>query len=540
MREDPSQPDQSPAKASRAPLSDAPHGHPDWYSDARTHRHVPGGQRFAAALILALLVLIPAWALIGAGHLRGRGAHDHLNFHEPAIYRFASQWPHPDFHDYVSATTPGYHVVLAWCVHTFGLERQGLQVVSSLFSGLMLGLIGWSLAGSVGPRRAILLALPLVGSLYTFYPAVWLLPDNAAWLLVTFILLTVLSDRKPRVTWPAIGIAILLLVAVRQIHLWTAAIAWTGAWLGRVGAYHPSRRWDVRALCAGPLHLRIVRTGIMLALTLPAFLLLGWFMKLWGGLTPPAFQNMYHGGNPAAPGFILAIFGLYAPFYALAAWPALAKTIRSNLPVIVAGAILGLLLATLTPTTFDKEAGRYAGLWNLVRHTPVVGDRSVLIAVLATIGGASLGAFLGSVPWRDRWILAACFVASTLAQSTSYQIWQRYNEPLILLMLSLLAARAIQGENQIASIPARAPRRIASIDVSMFGTLGLGVILALVTALTIWKATPARDLQIQIDPRYAAPGWSMPPGIEPSETRPANFPLPEGMGPSETRPDNGP
>jgi hypothetical protein len=500
-----------------------------WHADGRTHRHVPFGQRLGAAFVLALLVLLPAWAIIASGHLRGRGAHDHLNFHEPAIYRFASQWPSPDVGDYVSATTPGYHIALAWVVHTFGLERKGLQVVSSLFSGAMLGLIGWSLAGTVGPRRAVLLALPLVGSLYTFFPAVWILPDNAAWLLVTFILLGALSGRSPLVLWPSLAIALLLLVSVRQIHLWTAAIAWACAWLGTAAAMHPARRWDVAALFTPHFGRRIGRLGVMVVLTLPAFILLAWFVRVWGGLTPPAFQDMYHGGNPAAPGFILAIFGLYAPFYAMAAWPALAKTIRSNLALIVASACVGLLLVVIPETSFDKEAGRYAGLWNVVRETPVVAGRSLILMPLAMFGGAALAAFLGSVTWRDRWILLVCFVASTVAQSTSYQIWQRYNEPLVLLMLSLLAARAIEGENQISSIPMKRPRRIATIDVTMLGTLVLGLALAAMTTAVIWKAQPVKDLQIQIDPKYAAPGWSMPPGVVPSETRPVNFPLPEGV-----------
>jgi len=60
--------------------------------------------------------------------MRGRGAFDQLNYHEQVIRRFVEQWPAPDLSDYLSATTPGYHLALAAFAEYAGESAVALRL----------------------------------------------------------------------------------------------------------------------------------------------------------------------------------------------------------------------------------------------------------------------------------------------------------------------------------------------------------------------------------------------------------------------------
>ena len=53
----------------------------------------------------------------------------------------------------------------------------------------------------------------------------------------------------------------------------------------------------------------------MVLATLPAFLLVGSFFRLWKGGTPPTFKGEHQGGNLAALPTALATFAMLSPFY---------------------------------------------------------------------------------------------------------------------------------------------------------------------------------------------------------------------------------
>ncbi|MCH7793473.1 MAG: hypothetical protein IID31_14485, partial [Planctomycetes bacterium] len=162
-------------------------------SDRASHTWLPAPPPI---LLPTALFLVAASALILGGFERGRGAADQINYHEPVIRTFADQWPGFDFSDYLSATTPAYHVALATFARFVADSRPALQFAGALFTiGLLLTL---TLAGSCGQRigqqralsqplearrwnRAVLMTLPVTASLYVFSSGVWLLPDNAAW-----------------------------------------------------------------------------------------------------------------------------------------------------------------------------------------------------------------------------------------------------------------------------------------------------------------------------------------------------------------------
>ena len=75
--------------------------------------HAPMSHRVQALLIVLAMTLIATIPLILSGNANGRAAADDYNYHWIAINQFAIEWPSPDISNYHSATTPGYHLILA-------------------------------------------------------------------------------------------------------------------------------------------------------------------------------------------------------------------------------------------------------------------------------------------------------------------------------------------------------------------------------------------------------------------------------------------
>jgi ABC-type amino acid transport system permease subunit len=484
-----------------------------------SHARAEGGAlvslpiRILGALIPALLVLVPAWVLILGGALDGRGAHDQLNYHEPAIVKFAAEWPRPNTADYLSATSPGYHLALAAAAQVLGHERVTLQLLASLFSAGLFGLVGFIACGRLGVRRTVVLMLPLAGSMYLFYPAVWLLPDNAAWLGVVAVVWMSLRWRVGVLSLIGVMAVTGALVYARQIHLWVLAPVWTAAYLGpREGGSRGNVErsellaWDMPSLFKGEQLLGLGRVGVAMAAAALPCGILAVLVREWGGLTPPFFQGAYHGGNTAAPAFVLSLFALFAPWYAVFVWGRLARTMSGGRVGMVIGAALGLAFALASPSTYSTEAGRYSGLWNITRSLPEIGDRSVLILMLSPVGGACVMGMLGMLGRRDRWVMAATLVGFIAAQSASHELWQRYTEPFVLLYLTLMCV-LVAGERGREGQGAGPGTLAQNLPLTV-----MGLALAALTCVSIARARPVKDLGLTADPKYAVPGWSFPAG----------------------------
>ncbi len=405
-------------------------GHDIGQSPPPLHSHPPI-HRYAAVAAAFLALALPAAAVGLLGLNAGRGAWDATVYHEPFVRQLAADFPRFDLSNPLTATTPGYHILLA------GLSQIGLgstlslRLITALFGGLLIAALAAWLTRRVRPLDAVLLSLPLAASIYTFQASAFILPDNPAWLLVFLIIALCLRD-PPGATRLAIAAALTaLLVFTRQVHLWAAGVVWLAAWLGVT-------RTDTGLFTHLPR--RIPRTALAFAITLPAVAIVAWFIHHWGGLTPPRFQGDMHGGNPATPAFILVQIVVLAIGFGPWLLPAVLRAARDHAAILLAAAALGLVLALIPATTTDPAVGRYSGWWAVNARAPVLfGRTSTLFLILAPIGAMLIAGPLLALPHRGRWTLLGALVAFTLAQSATFFSWQRYHEPFLILFLAMLA-----------------------------------------------------------------------------------------------------
>ncbi len=397
---------------------------------------------WSACLIIAIALTL-CWGVILSGNMQGRGAVDDLWYHWQAIQGFAHELPNPDLSDYASATTPGYHLLLAPLVAA-GMGHTGVQLVASLWTLALFGLMAWVVSGRFG-LGAIPLMLPMVASVYVLYQGIWLLPDNSGWLGVLLILMLQLRKRPGPWVWVLSGVLLVGLVWLRQIHIWIAAVIWLSAWIGAEGDTPQPRRFFT------PLVPRLGRTAIALACTVPAFTTLAWFVLLWGGLVPPTFHNQHEGPNPATPGFILTQLAILSVFFFPLLYPRLKTMWRTHRGWIMLGAMLGLMLGLAPDSMPSIDSGRYSGWWRFIGMAPGVLGRSPIFVIGSLTGGVCAALWIGLADRRDAWIWTGLLVAFIAAQSANHASWQRYHEPMLLIVLLLIMARSTMGAAQTRS-----------------------------------------------------------------------------------------
>lgn len=428
------------------------------------------GQAVLLTLVVLLLIALP---VILSGNRSGRGAADDFNYHWIAIQRFAHQWPVPDLGDYPSATTPGYHLLLAPIVRD-GLSHTGAQIVALGWSLAFLGLLCWAASKTLG-RWAMVMMLPLIASMYVLYPAIWLLPDNAGWFFVLTIILLALRDRVLDGSWVLSGVLLVALIWVRQVHIWVAGVIWLSAWLGTSESTPDS----IVSFFRDPLR-RSGRTIIAIACTVPGFLTLVWFLGIWGGLVPPSFQGQHQGPNPATPGFILLQLAILSVFFVPLLWPRVRELWAHHWRWMLLACAVGLVLGLVPRSSYSIEDGRFSGWWNFIKLMPTLADRSPVFVLGSVLGAVALCAWLSMAPRRDMWVWLGVLVAFILAQSANHASWQRYHEPMLLVMIVLIVARAGLSEGK---------RTRAAL-----GSVVLALLLVGLTAMSMFKAEPVSPM----------------------------------------------
>jgi hypothetical protein len=113
------------------------------------------------------------------------------------------------------------------------------------------------------------------------------------------------------------------------------------------------------------------------------------------------------------------------------------------LPLLVLGILIGILLAIASPANYEPtQAGGY--LWDIVTRTPKLYGRPLLFILAAPAGVVALFAIARRAWSQLGYKVAILWSISWLAWSSTFivnrQMFQRYMEPTILLLLVLIAA----------------------------------------------------------------------------------------------------
>jgi hypothetical protein len=223
----------------------------------------------------------------------------------------------------------------------------------------------------------------------------------------------------------------------------------------------------------------------MLMASAPGVLLLVWFVRLWGGLTPPSFQGQYSGVNFAGYAFVLSLLGIGSLFFVFYLLDPLVEMLKAGRRDALLAALAGAGVAIIPATTLDVPGGRFSGLWAVARTPVIAGHTSPVIVVCSALGAVMLLAWCRVLSLRDRWIVLGAWFGFSTAQVVSYQLWQRYSEPMVLMMLALMAARS-RGICAGGTVTAKLlrPLRIGSVGM-------LALLLAALTAFTVFRSRPA-------------------------------------------------
>ena len=464
-----------------------------------THVAGRGVAPWLAGLAAVILFLACSLPLILSDNLLGRAAFDQLHYHEPAIRKFAAEWPRPDLSDYRSATTPGYHLLLAAVCRFVSDSGRVLQLAGAGFTAALVGLFAVAAASCVGTTRvrfagawSVLLTLPLLASIYVFFPGVWLVPDNLGWLLVLAIGLVSwqiagAADRtavgRASFRWlnfAAASALMLAVVLVRQSHFWCASLIWLGAWIGAApigdgGLMGMLSRFGLRARALVPAAIA----------TLPAAAAMVYFAKLWGGMTPPTFSHQYGSMiNAATPAFLLSLVGGFSVFFAGFVAPAGWRVLRERPVCLLVAMLAGVAAAAIPETTYIHEQ-RSTGLWSLVRVAPMIaGHTSTVLLVMTPFGVWALWAWFAALGAKERWFFVGTLAAFGVAQTANPLCWQRYMEPLLLMLMGLGAA-TISARGTLAAGSARGFERLLLHSAPAARIAGPAVLALLLGTITV-------------------------------------------------------
>jgi hypothetical protein len=399
--------------------------------------------RQRAVVVTVAVHLVLAGTVIAMGVVGTSEWADQTDYHLPVIKQFAEQLPLPELGDYKSATTPGYHLIMATLVR-FGIDGVALAFLNALFGATFVGLLTAIVARRASAGVAIAAGCMLGCSPYVLSSSIWLTTDNLASLALLLAAAASLSIADGSARMP-IRVGLIasawatFAVLIRQILIYAAAFP---------GAAVVARACAQRRMPApGALFL----AGMTL---LPAFLVVLAFVALWGGLVPPSFRE-YHGGgaNPVTPVYVLALVAIWG----MAAFVTIPGFVRELCTTRMAFlGVLAAMVACIVPSSYIVHV-RFGGiLWTVASKLPAPFDRSILLVVLAGLGAAALGAYLrlwsrsADIAGRGVGVFALfVLVGMTAAQTANQQCFERYLQPLV-VVCCVLAAVGIAGRSMRA------------------------------------------------------------------------------------------
>ena len=317
-----------------------------------------------------------------------------------------------------------------------GASDSALHLLNALFGGACVAMFTLLIARRTSGAVALAAGCVLGASPYVLSSSVWLTTDNLAMtaLLAGLAVALTIADGSTRSLSRSVLVSALwacAAAAIRQILVYTAAFA-AAAVVARACATRSRPKVSDLALAA-------------LAL-LPACILVGIFVVLWGGLVPPSFRA-YHGtgANPVTPMYVLALVGIWgmASFLAM---PWFLRELCSRRIALLAA--LACAIAVTVESSYIVHVCLGGIVWTVASKFPAPFGRSIVIVPLAAVG-AYLRLWSRSSDSAGRGV-GACvlfvLVGMTLRQTANQQCFERYLQPMV-FMLCALASVAIAGRS---------------------------------------------------------------------------------------------
>jgi hypothetical protein len=400
----------------------------------------------ALTLLLGCFLASASLPLIFNWNNSAAASDSHI-FHIPQINTFLAEPFNVFSYPATSATTPGYHILLAWLMSVLGYPDVGDGTVPLRLINLAVGCVpvaaAWLIARRLSgcPWHAAALVAPVAGSSYVLSSASFVTTDNAALAFYTLALfLMVLHGRSAAV----LSISLLGAAACRQVYLPIAgALAlsvFDDCWTGRYAECLNLRRFlKVAVIC------------------LPAVILTGLWAVSWGGFVPPEFRQQNGASfNIAVPVQALSLTGLFAFTFALPA-SSLVKVLSDKICIYIAAAsaLIALPLWLACPTAYDAATGLWGSvIWTAAAHSPQIGSHSLVVLLLTLSGVAVIAVLLTHAFMRSYFpaetLLLLFYLIGYSAQPLA---WQRYVEPQILLTLGVFTARLPRIPRVFDTIP---------------------------------------------------------------------------------------
>lgn len=406
------------------------------------------GRRWAVVVVACVVFYAIVGSLILLHSNSGPQAHDQNTYHIPVIRSFSEQLPAPDISDYNLAMTPGYHLALAVVDRVVSSDLRVLQLINSCFGMLLVLFVLWQAWRFIGAWQGFALLTPLLFSGYLLRGSAYVNTDNVALLLVSIVVAGVAFKPSTPARSLGFGVVAMIGVSIRQIQVWPAGlILFAGLLVSPLAKFVP---WLPGAAPRDGRWTNLVAAAV--GFLLP-WLVIASFFWLWGGMTPP-MMTLKHASGLAlvTPAYSLALFACFGLFYLPVAVGSRIMN-RRILGWILPGILVGVVAAVAVPTSFEAAAGINGGgtLWISAQKFPSFGDRSSLILVLAPIGGAMVGLFVRQMMavgnGRTGIILLVALIGFICAQTMNPQVSQRYFEPILLILLTWMAAAGVSDSS---------------------------------------------------------------------------------------------
>jgi hypothetical protein len=364
----------------------------------------------------------------------GNYAWDQDNYHVPAILQIRAHWPFIDLdRDVLSAIAPGYHWFLATLSLVLGTDLTVLRTINLAVSFLVLVVLYRWLRTHLGPIDSAILLSPLATSNFFIKSSAWVVTDNASLLLVATVLIGILRPQR-QLRLGLLGIVAAAAVFVRQINAWLVGpllLRWYRSVPERTTSYSPI--WRVIALAT---------------ISSPLFVL-AWLYASWNGLVPPRWQEAAFRISLSGIAYLAVVFLMFSLFvFGVETLVREVRRLDKRLLLVALG--IGLIIATVSPTTYSHADGRWGGyFWAVVERVPNIRERSLFFLVLSPLGTLAAAGTWQLLRSRvgpevaNLWLFSiACWSATFLVNR---QVFHRYFEPMVLVFVVTAAAVTSPG-----------------------------------------------------------------------------------------------